>query len=114
MLPLKELEKLTVVKLRAELMARGLDSKGNKPFLVERLRIALEQEELSGEVRPEIKMHTSETDPASGDVNTQDEHPDVDQMEAQTAETADLSDPSNHSSSHSSPTKSSNGVKEGM
>ncbi|XP_018015790.1 heterogeneous nuclear ribonucleoprotein U-like protein 1 isoform X2 [Hyalella azteca] len=39
--------KLKVAELRAELTARGLDSKGNKPVLVERLReaIAAEQEE---------------------------------------------------------------------
>ncbi len=59
-MPLKDLDKLTVVKLRAELIARGLDSKGNKPFLVERLRFAIEQEEQHGVARPEIKMFTSE------------------------------------------------------
>lgn len=59
-MPLKDLDKLTVVKLRAELIARGLDSKGNKPFLVERLRIALDQEEQNGVVAPDIKMFTSE------------------------------------------------------
>lgn len=37
--------KLKVAELRAELQARGLDSKGNKPVLVERLRAALEEEE---------------------------------------------------------------------
>lgn len=36
--------KLKVAELRAELQARGLDSKGNKPVLVERLRAALEEE----------------------------------------------------------------------
>ncbi|XP_068210921.1 heterogeneous nuclear ribonucleoprotein U-like protein 1 [Palaemon carinicauda] len=35
--------KLKVAELRAELQARGLDTKGNKPVLVERLREALEQ-----------------------------------------------------------------------
>ena len=60
-MPLKDLDKLTVVKLRAELIARGLDSKGNKPFLVERLRYAIEQEERSGVAAPEIKMLTSES-----------------------------------------------------
>ena len=59
-MPLKDLDKLTVVKLRAELIARGLDSKGNKPFLVERLRFAIEQEEKHGVTRPEIKMFTSD------------------------------------------------------
>lgn len=37
--------KLKVVELRAELSNRGLDTKGNKPVLVERLRKALEEEE---------------------------------------------------------------------
>lgn len=38
--------KLKVAELRAELQARGLDTKGNKPVLVERLRDALEAEAL--------------------------------------------------------------------
>lgn len=36
--------KLKVVELRAELAARGLDTKGNKPVLVKRLKYALEKE----------------------------------------------------------------------
>lgn len=36
--------KLKVVELRAELTARGLESKGNKPVLVQRLKEALEKE----------------------------------------------------------------------
>lgn len=36
--------KLKVVELRAELTKRGLDSKGNKPVLVERLKQALAEE----------------------------------------------------------------------
>lgn len=36
--------KLKVVELRAELQARGLDTKGNKPVLVKRLKEALEAE----------------------------------------------------------------------
>ena len=56
-MPLKDLEKLTVVKLRAELIARGLDSKGNKPFLLERLRSAIQLEEESGCLPPEITTH---------------------------------------------------------
>lgn len=36
--------KLKVVELRAELSSRGLDTKGNKPVLVKRLKDALEEE----------------------------------------------------------------------
>lgn len=36
--------KLKVVELRAELSQRGLETKGNKAVLVERLRKALEEE----------------------------------------------------------------------
>lgn len=41
-----DLAKLKVVELRAMLSERGLDAKGNKPVLVERLRKALEEEEM--------------------------------------------------------------------
>ncbi|XP_014213094.1 heterogeneous nuclear ribonucleoprotein U-like protein 1 [Copidosoma floridanum] len=41
--------KLKVVELRVELMKRGLDSKGNKPILIERLRQAIQEERASGE-----------------------------------------------------------------
>lgn len=40
--------KLKVIELRAELQARGLDIKGNKAVLVERLREALEEESGQG------------------------------------------------------------------
>lgn len=40
--------KLKVVELRAELSSRGLDTKGNKPVLVKRLREALEAEDGKG------------------------------------------------------------------
>lgn len=40
--------KLKVVELRAELSKRGLDTKGNKPVLVKRLREALETESGDG------------------------------------------------------------------
>ena len=48
--------KLKVVELRAELSRRGLDSKGNKPVLVERLRKALEEE-----AEQECKLHACHT-----------------------------------------------------
>lgn len=41
--------KLKVVELRAELSNRGLDTKGNKPVLVKRLKDALEKELQEGE-----------------------------------------------------------------
>ena len=37
--------KLKVVELRKELEVRGLEIKGNKPVLIERLREALEEEQ---------------------------------------------------------------------
>lgn len=46
--------KLKVVELRAELSKRGLDTKGNKPVLVERLRQALES---SNEPKPARESH---------------------------------------------------------
>lgn len=42
--------KLKVVELRAELSARGLDTKGNKPVLVKRLKDALEEEIQQGKL----------------------------------------------------------------
>jgi len=39
-----DLNKLKVPELRKELQFRGLDSKGNKPVLIERLREAIELE----------------------------------------------------------------------
>ena len=41
----KDPAKLKVVELRHELQIRGLDTKGNKPVLVERLREALLEED---------------------------------------------------------------------
>jgi len=73
-MPLKDLEKLTVVKLRAELIARGLDSKGNKPFLVERLRAAIDMEEKSGCLPPEITMHTSDDQNPNTSMDQEDEY----------------------------------------
>lgn len=43
--------KLKVVELRAELSARGLDTKGNKAVLVERLEEALKCEDSQRELR---------------------------------------------------------------
>lgn len=39
-----DLNKLKVPELRKELQNRGLDSKGNKPVLIERLREAIDKE----------------------------------------------------------------------
>jgi heterogeneous nuclear ribonucleoprotein U-like protein 1 len=39
-----DLSKLKVVELRAELSSRGLDTKGNKAVLVDRLKEALDEE----------------------------------------------------------------------
>ena len=40
-----ELEKLKVTELKAALVERGLETKGNKAVLVDRLREAMEQDE---------------------------------------------------------------------
>lgn len=76
-MPLKDLDKLTVVKLRAELIARGLDSKGNKPFLVERLRFALDQEEKNGGI-PEMKIF--HMDEQMGDTSMEQENADTEDL----------------------------------
>ncbi|KAF2356981.1 SAP domain [Trinorchestia longiramus] len=57
--------KLKVAELRAELTARGLDSKGNKPVLVERLREALaaEQENQEPENDDQMKQLQAEDQP---------------------------------------------------
>lgn len=104
-MPLKDLDKLTVVKLRAELIARGLDSKGNKPFLVERLRIALEQEEQTGGVAPEIKMFSSTDAQSASGASDHDTS-----IEGESAE-ADLS--SLAKSEETTPVVGSNGTAEG-
>lgn len=44
MSPTIDPSKLKVTELREELQARGLDTKGNKPVLVKRLKKALEEE----------------------------------------------------------------------
>ena len=75
-MPLTDLEKLTVVKLRAELTARGLDSRGNKPFLIERLRAAIEQDVLQGVTHPAMKFDSSTDDP-TGDCSVDQEAADM-------------------------------------
>lgn len=52
--------KLKVVELRAELSSRGLDARGNKATLVERLREALEQE--TGEAAPNTSIADTSTE----------------------------------------------------
>jgi len=44
----EDLNKLKVPELRAELQKRGLDTKGVKAILIERLKAALEEEERGG------------------------------------------------------------------
>ncbi|KRT79598.1 hypothetical protein AMK59_7718 [Oryctes borbonicus] len=56
--------KLKVVELRSELSARGLDTKGNKPVLVKRLKDALEKE-----LKKELP-DTSIADTSTEDLNT--------------------------------------------
>ncbi|XP_050722479.1 heterogeneous nuclear ribonucleoprotein U-like protein 1 isoform X2 [Eriocheir sinensis] len=66
--------KLKVAELRAELQARGLDTKGNKPVLVERLRAALEEESAANEDESpggeeeaeEVPQEEQADDPAAG------------------------------------------------
>lgn len=53
--------KLKVVELRAELSSRGLDARGNKAVLVERLREALEQETGEGEILEQLIIVIFET-----------------------------------------------------
>lgn len=53
--------KLKVVELRAELSSRGLDARGNKAALVERLREALEQETGEGEILKQLIFVIFET-----------------------------------------------------
>lgn len=107
-MPLKDLDKLTVVKLRAELIARGLDSKGNKPFLVERLRFALDQEEKHGVPRPAIKMFTSENE--LGDASM-DQEPEMDDEVLDDAEADENEDVSSNPNQVGN---GSNGTTEGM
>ena len=107
-MPLKDLDKLTVVKLRAELIARGLDSKGNKPFLVERLRDALDQEEKHGVPRPAIKMFTSENE--LGDTSM-DQEPEMDDDPVDDAEADENED---FSSNPNQVGNGSNGTTQGM
>ncbi|KAJ8665326.1 hypothetical protein QAD02_006988 [Eretmocerus hayati] len=57
--------KLKVVELRAELQKRGLDTKGNKPVLVERLRQALEEEKADPSKAPSEASEKSEKDSES-------------------------------------------------
>ena len=92
-MPQKDLDKLTVVKLRAELIARGLDSKGLKPALVERLKVALTEEERDGKA-PDFKMFATDNNPledASNDQETGNEM--EDQVSSEAADQSISSNP---------------------
>lgn len=85
------IKKLKVAELRAELQNRGLDSKGNKPVLVERLLEAISNVEPTNGDQP--MEHTSE-EPQEGATETAEETPgqekqpddEADEAEAQEVE----------------------------
>lgn len=62
-----DINKLKVADLRKELQARGLDTKGNKPVLVERLKEAIAKEEEEPE---EEEDEESENEESSGGENS--------------------------------------------
>ncbi|XP_020617210.1 heterogeneous nuclear ribonucleoprotein U-like protein 1 isoform X2 [Orbicella faveolata] len=89
-------KKLKVTELRAELQARGLDSKGNKPVLVERLLEAISKvgeengeeamEESAAETQAEVTEEKEET------AAEQNKEEDVEGEEAKAEETAPEAD----------------------
>lgn len=93
-------KKLKVAELRAELQSRGLDSKGNKPVLVERLLEAIsnvDDEKANGEEPMEETAETSqeevaeakeETAPQESQLDVQEEVPKLETELTQDNETA--------------------------
>lgn len=93
-------KKLKVAELRAELQSRGLDSKGNKPVLVERLLEAISKvndEKANGEEPMEETAETSqeevaeakeETAPQESQLDVQEEEPKLETELTQDNETA--------------------------
>ncbi|XP_073231333.1 uncharacterized protein [Porites lutea] len=93
-------KKLKVAELRAELQSRGLDSKGNKPVLVERLLEAIskvDDEKANGEEPMEETAETSqekvaeakeETAPEESQLDVQEEVPKLETELTQDNETA--------------------------
>ncbi|XP_014247625.1 heterogeneous nuclear ribonucleoprotein U-like protein 1 isoform X2 [Cimex lectularius] len=66
--------KLKVVELRAELSSRGLDTKGNKAALVERLEKALEEEEKGSDGKHEVSQPAQTPDKGTEENNDDDEN----------------------------------------
>ena len=61
-----DVEKMKVAELRAALAERGLDTKGNKPVLVARLKEFLDSENSGEEIAAEQPEETAE-EPAAAD-----------------------------------------------
>lgn len=61
-----DLNKLKVPELRKELQSRGLDSKGNKPVLIERLREAIEKENGNARLFPSLNHNQTDRNRANG------------------------------------------------
>ena len=67
-------KKLKVAELRAELQSRGLDSKGNKPVLVERLLEAISKADVA-EANGDQAMEETAQEPTEEATETEEETP---------------------------------------